>query len=103
MAVKVGLQVSAILASKFGSLTDFFSSKLLREMRARYLISTKILVAWLVDMLGIANLAQIGFITQLIGEHLPEISKHSSVARPCIRIVCAKLNEVSTSHHAPRG
>ena len=66
-------------------------------MRTKHLISTRIFVAWLVDMLSITNLAQVGFVTQLIGEHLPEISRHVSVARSCVRIACAKLNEVRGS------
>ena len=75
--------------------TELASSKLLREMRSKRLISTRVFVGWLVDLLGIANLAQIGFVAQLIGDFLPEISKHASVARSCIRIACSKLSEVS--------
>lgn len=77
-------------------ITDY-SMKLLNELRAHRLLSNRLFVAWLVDILAISNLAQVGFIAQLIGDYLPEITRHLSLARACIRAACSKISEVRSS------
>lgn len=66
-------------------------------MEDRQLISGRMLAGWLVDTLATANLAQIGFLLQLLGERLPEMGRHASIARLCVRVACAKLVEVSAT------
>ena len=71
------------------------STKLLRQLEDRQLVSGRILLGWLVDTLATANLAQIGFVLQLLGDRLPEMGRHAAIARVCVRVSCAKLVEVS--------
>jgi hypothetical protein len=73
----------------------FDRMKLLRELHTRYLISSRLLCAWLADSLATANLAQTGFISQLIGDYLPDMARHVTIGRQCVRSICAKLKEVS--------
>lgn len=71
------------------------STNLVREAHTRRLISTRAMMAWLVEFLPICNLAQVGFIAQLIGDYLPDMLEHSISARHCIRVACDKVQEVS--------
>jgi mediator of RNA polymerase II transcription subunit 12 len=84
----VGLHVSS------GVDVAYSSTSLLRELHARYLISTRLLTTWLADHLLVANLAQVGFIVQLIGSYVPDMTRHVVNARICVRGACEKLNEV---------
>jgi mediator of RNA polymerase II transcription subunit 12 len=68
--------------------------KLLVQFRIKHLISTRLFVSWLADTLATANLAQVGFVAQLIGDLLPEMSRHTTIARVCVRAACAKIDEV---------
>lgn len=71
------------------------SMRMLHELRAKYLISTRIFISWLVDTLATVNLAQVGFVAQLLGVFLPQLSNHVVLARPCVRAACAKISEAS--------
>jgi mediator of RNA polymerase II transcription subunit 12 len=71
------------------------STKLLSNLRAKYLISSRLFTAWLADHLLIANLAQVGFIAQLISIYLADMSRHVVNGRTCIRGACEKIKEVS--------
>jgi mediator of RNA polymerase II transcription subunit 12 len=85
----VGLYVSS------GVGVTYCSTSLLRELHARYLISTRLLTTWLADHLLVANLAQVGFIVQLIGSYVPDMTRHVVNGRICVRGACEKLHEVS--------
>jgi len=71
------------------------SQSLLCQLHAKHLISTRLLTTWLADHLLIANLAQVGFIVQLIASHIPDMTRHVVNGRICIRAACEKLKEVS--------
>ena len=88
MAGQVGLYVSS------GVDVAYSSTSLLRELHARYLISTRLLTTWLADHLLVANLAQVGFIVQLIGSYIPDMTRHVVNGRICVRGACEKLLEV---------
>ena len=61
-----------------GRYLDMLTSrtKLLSNLRAKYLISSRLFTAWLADHLLIANLAQVGFIAQLTSIYLADMSRH---------------------------
>ncbi|WVQ98147.1 hypothetical protein IAU59_005269 [Kwoniella sp. CBS 9459] len=74
-----------------------YSTRLMRELYNRRLLSSRILSGWLADYLNYANLAQLGFVAQMIGEHLPDMAKHLCNARYCVRAACDKLKEIRSS------
>ncbi|WVF69703.1 hypothetical protein IAT40_004482 [Kwoniella sp. CBS 6097] len=74
-----------------------YSTRLMRELYIRHLLSSRILSGWLAEYLSHANLAQLGFVAQMIGEHLSDIAKHMCNARFCIRAACDKLKEIRSS------
>ena len=82
-----------MVVTEGGSATDF-SKRLLRELRTRSLLSTRFLSSWMLDTLDAANLARLGFVLELIGEYLPDMSRHLPISRACVRAACAKIEEV---------
>lgn len=72
-------------------------TKLLGNLHAKYLISSRLFTAWLADHLSTANLAQVGFIVQLTTTYLSDMSRHVVNGRICIRAACEKIREVSSS------
>jgi mediator of RNA polymerase II transcription subunit 12 len=70
------------------------STTLLRELHTRRLVSSRILTGWLADTLASVNLAQAGFVIQLIGSYLPDMAHHAINGRHCIRACCEKIKEV---------
>jgi mediator of RNA polymerase II transcription subunit 12 len=68
---------------------------LLRELHAKYLISSRLLTTWLADHLLTSNLAQVGFIVQLISSYIPDMARHVVNGRMCVRAACEKIKEVS--------
>nr|XP_018265377.1 uncharacterized protein I303_01743 [Kwoniella dejecticola CBS 10117]OBR87535.1 hypothetical protein I303_01743 [Kwoniella dejecticola CBS 10117] len=74
-----------------------YSTRLLRELHRRQLVSSRLLSGWMADYLGFANLAQVGFLAQLIGEYSGDLMKHLCNARHCLRNACEKLKEVRAS------
>lgn len=54
-------------------------------------------MSWLADYMRISNLAQLGFVTQLIGDYLPDMVNHITCARVCLRGLCEKTKEVCYS------
>jgi mediator of RNA polymerase II transcription subunit 12 len=52
------------------------------------------LLGWLADHLAIANLAQVGFIAQLIADYLPDMARHVWIGRLCLRAVCDKIQDI---------
>ena len=68
---------------------------LLRELHAKYLISTRLLTTWLADHLLTSNLAQVGFVVQLISSYIPDMARHVVNGRMCVRAACEKLKEVN--------
>jgi mediator of RNA polymerase II transcription subunit 12 len=67
---------------------------LFRELHALHLISSRIFTTWLAETLSLSNLAQVGFVTQLITAHLPDVVRHLISARLCVRAACEKVKEV---------
>lgn len=61
------------------------------------MISTRLFTGWLADHLTHVNLAQLGFLAQLIGEYLDDLVHHLGSARHCLRAACDKLVEVRNS------
>lgn len=46
------------------------------------------------DFLAAANLAQVGFIAQLISNYLSDVACHVPIGRVMIRAACQKIKEV---------
>ncbi|OXG75032.1 hypothetical protein C350_05431 [Cryptococcus neoformans MW-RSA36] len=74
-----------------------YSTRLLRALHTKHLISTRLFTGWLADHLTHVNLAQLGFLAQLIGEYLDDLVHHLGSARHCLRAACDKLVEVRNS------
>ncbi|TXT13184.1 hypothetical protein VHUM_01585 [Vanrija humicola] len=74
-----------------------YSNALLRELYRKRLIASRLLVSWLADFLGSANLAQLGFVTQLLHESLAYVSEYAYIGRHCVRAACAKIEEIRAS------
>ncbi|KLT44190.1 hypothetical protein CC85DRAFT_283709 [Cutaneotrichosporon oleaginosum] len=74
-----------------------YSNTLLKQLNRKRLISQRQLVGWLADFLGQANLAQVGFVAQLIHENLNDVAESSSISRHCVRSACVKLKEIRGS------
>nr|XP_019008399.1 uncharacterized protein I206_06958 [Kwoniella pini CBS 10737]OCF47180.1 hypothetical protein I206_06958 [Kwoniella pini CBS 10737] len=74
-----------------------YSTQLMRELHRCQLLSSRLLSGWMADFLGLSNLAQLGFVAQLIGEYIADMVKHLCNARHCVRNACAKLQEIRSS------
>nr|XP_019047064.1 hypothetical protein I302_03671 [Kwoniella bestiolae CBS 10118]OCF25994.1 hypothetical protein I302_03671 [Kwoniella bestiolae CBS 10118] len=74
-----------------------YSTQLMRELHRRRLLSSRLLSGWMADYLGYANLAQLGFVVQMIGEYLGDMVEHVCNARQCVRNACEKLKEIRSS------
>ncbi|ODO08687.1 hypothetical protein L198_00420 [Cryptococcus wingfieldii CBS 7118] len=74
-----------------------YSNRLLGELDTKQLLSTRLFAGWLSEHLSHVNLAQLGFLLQVISKHLLDISKHQSSARHCLRAACEKLKELRGS------
>jgi mediator of RNA polymerase II transcription subunit 12 len=74
------------------------SLSLLRTFHTRYLISSRTLATWLADFAATCNLAQVGFVAQLINEYLEDVAKHASIARSALRALLDKLAEVGLAN-----
>lgn len=66
----------------------------MRELHSRRLISNRTFLGWLADYLSLANLAQVGFIAQLIADYLPDMARHVWIGRLCLRAVCDKIQDI---------
>ncbi|KAK4684962.1 hypothetical protein P7C73_g5195, partial [Tremellales sp. Uapishka_1] len=71
-----------------------YSMTLLRKLHTRRLLSSRILCGWLADSLATSNLAQVGFMAQLITSYLPDMAHHLSIGRHSIRACCDKIIEI---------
>ncbi|BEJ12006.1 hypothetical protein CspHIS471_0204660 [Cutaneotrichosporon sp. HIS471] len=74
-----------------------YTNNLLKQLYRKRLVSPRQLVGWLSDFLGQANLAQIGFVTQLIHENLADVAESPSISRHCVRSACVKIKEIRAS------
>jgi mediator of RNA polymerase II transcription subunit 12 len=74
-----------------------YTNSLLKQLYRKRLVSPRQLVGWLADFLGQTNLAQVGFVTQLIHENLTDVAESSSISRHCVRSACVKLKEIRAS------
>ncbi|WVQ83134.1 hypothetical protein IAT38_005272 [Cryptococcus sp. DSM 104549] len=74
-----------------------YSTRLLHELHTRHLLSSRLFAGWLADHLSHVNLAQLGFLAQLIGDYLPDMADHLSSAKHCLRAACDKLKDVRAS------
>jgi mediator of RNA polymerase II transcription subunit 12 len=71
------------------------STKLLGVLHTKYLVSSRLFTAWLADHLLTANLAQAGFIAQLITVYISDMARNVVNGRSCVRAACEKIREVS--------
>jgi mediator of RNA polymerase II transcription subunit 12 len=74
-----------------------YSNALLRQLSRKRLLSPRILIVWLSDFLSSANFAQLGFVTQLMHEHLVDLTEFVAVGRICVRSACTKIEEIRAS------
>lgn len=74
-----------------------YSDSLLHQLYRKRLISPRQLASWLADFLGVANLAQLGYVTQLVHENLADVAEFPSIARHCVRSACGKIEEIRSS------
>ncbi|KAK8847487.1 hypothetical protein IAR55_005345 [Kwoniella newhampshirensis] len=74
-----------------------YSTRLMRELHTRHLLSSRLMSGWMADYLSHTNLAQLGFLTQLIGEYLQDMTNHQCNARHCVRAACERLKELRVS------
>lgn len=58
-------------------------------------MSSRILLSWLADQLSNCNLAQLGFVSQLLGGFLLDAVNNLSLARVIVRAACYRSKEVS--------
>ncbi|WVR04690.1 hypothetical protein IAU60_001701 [Kwoniella sp. DSM 27419] len=94
--VPVGILSDDKAKAKWLSKWDY-STRLTRELHKRDLVSTRLLTGWLADFLGQANLAQLGFVAQLVGAYLPDMIKHLCNGRHCLRGACQQIKEIRES------
>jgi len=74
-----------------------YSNALLNQLTRKRLLSTRILISWLSDFLSSANFAQLGFVTQLMHEHLVDLTEFVGIGRICVRAACTKIEEIRAS------
>jgi mediator of RNA polymerase II transcription subunit 12 len=74
-----------------------YSNALLLRLSRKQLLSRRVFVGWLADFLSSANFAQLGFVTQLMHEHLVDLTEFVGVGRVCVRAACAKIEEIRAS------
>ncbi|WWD21578.1 hypothetical protein CI109_106064 [Kwoniella shandongensis] len=96
--VKTGTGVLADEKSRTRWLSKWdYSTRLMRELHTRHLLSSRLLSGWMADYLSHTNLAQLGFLAQLIGEYLQDMTNHQCNARHCVKAACEKLKEIRAS------
>lgn len=74
-----------------------YSNALLHQLSRKRLLSARMLIVWLADFLSSANFAQLGFVTQLMHEHLIDLTEYIGIGRLCVRAACAKIEEIRAS------
>lgn len=70
------------------------SLELLRPFYSEGLVDSRTFLVWLVQQMGLSNLAQVGFVVRLADEYLDGIMKSRALARPFIDACLCKLSEV---------
>jgi mediator of RNA polymerase II transcription subunit 12 len=75
-------------------MTYSLSLELLRPFYSEGLVDSRTFLVWLVQQLGVSNLAQVGFMVRLADEYLDGIMKNRALARPFIDACLCKLSEV---------
>jgi mediator of RNA polymerase II transcription subunit 12 len=45
--------------------------------------------------MGVANMAQLGFVASLLGDYMSDMARHVTIGRHCLRVLCDKVLEVS--------
>ncbi|KAJ7128929.1 hypothetical protein C8R43DRAFT_1026393 [Mycena crocata] len=74
-----------------------YSLELLRPFYSEGLVDSRTFLVWLVQQMGISNLAQVGFVARLADEYLAGIMKNRALARPFIDACLNKLSEIRSS------
>ncbi|KAJ7782856.1 hypothetical protein B0H16DRAFT_1494639 [Mycena metata] len=74
-----------------------YSLELLRPCYSEGLVDTRTFLVWLVQQIGLSNLAQVGFMVRLADEYLDGIIKNRALARPFIDACLCKLSEIRSS------
>ncbi|KAJ6558511.1 hypothetical protein DFH09DRAFT_1486615, partial [Mycena vulgaris] len=71
--------------------------ELLRPFYSEGLVDSRTFLVWLVQQMGMSNLAQVGFMVRLADEYLDGIIKNRALARPFIDACLCKLSEIRSS------
>ncbi|KAJ7124966.1 hypothetical protein C8R44DRAFT_127826 [Mycena epipterygia] len=71
--------------------------ELLRPFYSEGLVDSRTFLVWLVQQMGMSNLAQVGFVVRLADEYLDGIMKSRALARPFIDACLCKLSEIRSS------
>ncbi|KAJ7668448.1 hypothetical protein DFH06DRAFT_1181718 [Mycena polygramma] len=71
--------------------------ELLRPFYSEGLIDSRTFLVWLVQQMGVSNLAQVGFMVRLADEYLDGVMKSRALARPFIDACLCKLFEIRSS------
>ncbi|KAJ7502832.1 hypothetical protein B0H11DRAFT_1986564 [Mycena galericulata] len=71
--------------------------ELLRPFYSEGLVDSRTFLVWLVQQMGMSNLAQVGFMVRLADEYLGGIMKNRALARPFIDTCLCKLSEIRSS------
>ncbi|KAJ7039194.1 hypothetical protein C8F04DRAFT_1087468 [Mycena alexandri] len=74
-----------------------YSLELLRPCYSEGLVDSRTFLVWLVQQIGLSNLAQVGFMVRLADEYLDGIMKNRALARPFIDACLCKLSEIRSS------
>ncbi|KAF8170267.1 hypothetical protein K438DRAFT_1982787 [Mycena galopus ATCC 62051] len=74
-----------------------YSLELLRPIFSEGLVDSRTFLVWLVQQMGVSNLAQVGFLVRLADEYLDGIMKSRPLARPFIDASLSKLSEIRSS------
>ncbi|KAJ7497070.1 hypothetical protein FB451DRAFT_214151 [Mycena latifolia] len=71
--------------------------ELLRPFYSEGLVDSRTFLVWLVQQMGMSNLAQVGFMVRLADEYLDGIIKSRALARPFVDACLCKLTEIRSS------
>ncbi|KAJ7690646.1 hypothetical protein B0H17DRAFT_1064288 [Mycena rosella] len=74
-----------------------YSLELLRPFYSEGLVDSRTFLVWLVQQMGISNLAQVGFMVRLADEYLDGIIKSRALARHFVDVCLCKLSEIRSS------
>ncbi|KAH8108105.1 hypothetical protein BXZ70DRAFT_1015382 [Cristinia sonorae] len=74
-----------------------YSLKLLRSFYAEGLVDNRTFLSWLVQQMGLSNLAQLGFIAHLSDEYLDGMLATRALTRPFVEACANRILEIRTT------